>query len=318
MALMLVLALILLSVKFGAFFLTNSNAILTDALESIINFVTGGVALYSVYLAAKPKDKDHPYGHGKIEFISSGLEGSLITLAGLAIIVKSVYNLLYPQPIHAMDVGIFLTLVTGLVNYLAGRYLIKRGTQHHSLTIIANGKHLLSDAYSSLGLVIGLGCIYFTNILWLDSVVAIIFGSIITYTGYGIVRNSISGVMDEADHELMERIIVVLNQRRRENWIDLHNMRVIKYGSQLHIDCHLTLPWYFNLQEAHKEVEMLQDMISEEMGDVVELFVHLDPCLPPASCRLCTKSDCHVREHAFVGRVEWTLSNVSENEKHAL
>ncbi|WP_210465890.1 MULTISPECIES: cation diffusion facilitator family transporter [Rufibacter] len=318
MALMLVLALVLLSVKFGAFFLTNSNAILTDALESIINFVAGGVALYSVYLAAKPKDKDHPYGHGKIEFISSGLEGSLITLAGVAIIVKSVYNLLYPQPIHAMDVGIFLTLATGLVNYLAGRYLIKRGTKHHSLTIIANGKHLLSDAYSSLGLVIGLGCIYFTNILWLDSVVAIIFGSFITYTGYGIVRNSISGVMDEADHELMDRIITVLNQSRRENWIDLHNMRVIKYGSQLHIDCHLTLPWYFNLQEAHKEVELLQDMISEEMGDVVELFVHLDPCLPPASCCLCTKSDCHVREHAFVGRVEWTLANVSENEKHAL
>ncbi|RNI21826.1 cation diffusion facilitator family transporter [Rufibacter latericius] len=318
MALMLVLALVLLSVKFGAFFLTNSNAILTDALESIINFVTGGVALYSVYLAAKPKDKDHPYGHGKIEFISSGLEGSLISLAGVAIIFKSVYNLLYPQPIHKMDVGIFLTLATGLVNFLAGRYLIRRGTDHHSLTIIANGKHLLSDAYSSLGLVIGLGCIYFTQILWLDSVVAIIFGSFITYTGYGIVRNSISGVMDEADHELMERIITVLNQRRRENWIDLHNMRVIKYGSQLHIDSHLTLPWYFNLQEAHKEVEMLQDMISDEMGDVVELFVHLDPCLPPASCRLCTKSDCHVREHEFVSRVEWTLANVSENEKHAL
>ncbi|WP_181304035.1 cation diffusion facilitator family transporter [Rufibacter sp. XAAS-G3-1] len=318
MALMLVVALVLLSVKFGAYFLTNSNAILTDALESIINFVTGGVALYSVFLAAKPKDKDHPYGHGKIEFISSGLEGTLITVAGIAIICKSVYNLLYPQPIQKMDVGILLTLVAGVVNYVAGKYLIRRGTQHHSLTIIANGKHLLSDAYSSLGLVIGLGCIYFTQILWMDSVVAVIFGSFITYTGYGIMRNSISGVMDEADHELMERIITVLNQRRRENWIDLHNMRVIKYGSQLHIDSHLTLPWYFNLVEAHKEVELLQEMITEEMGDVVELFVHLDPCLPPLSCRLCTKSDCHVREHEFVGRVEWSLANVGADKKHTL
>ncbi|MFB9864600.1 cation diffusion facilitator family transporter [Rufibacter immobilis] len=318
MALMLGLALVLLSVKFGAYFLTNSNAILTDALESIINFVTGGVALYSVYLAAKPKDLDHPYGHGKIELISSGLEGALISLAGIAIMVKSVYNLLYPQPIQKMDLGILLTLVTGAVNYAAGRYLVSRGTQEHSLTIIANGKHLLSDAYSSLGLVIGLGCIYFTNILWLDSVVAIIFGSFITYTGYGIVRHSISGVMDEADLQLMDRIITVLNQRRRENWIDLHNLRVIKYGSQLHIDCHLTLPWYFNLQESHKEVEILQEIITQEMGDVVELFVHLDPCLPPASCRLCTKSDCRLREHEFVGRVEWTLDNVSENQKHSL
>ncbi|WP_206598727.1 cation transporter dimerization domain-containing protein [Rufibacter ruber] len=93
---------------------------------------------------------------------------------------------------------------------------------------------------------------------------------------------------------------------------------MIKYGSQLHIDCHLTLPWYFNLQQSHKEVELLQEMITQEMGDVVELFVHLDPCLPPVSCRLCTKSDCHVREHAFVGRVEWTLANVSENQRHVL
>ncbi|WP_205499899.1 cation diffusion facilitator family transporter [Rufibacter psychrotolerans] len=318
MSLMLVLALALLSVKFGAYFLTNSNAILTDALESIINFVTGGVALYSVYLAAKPKDQDHPYGHGKIEFISSGLEGTLITLAGVIIIIKSVYNLVYPHPIQKVDVGILLTALTGIINYAAGRYLVKRGTQHHSLAILANGKHLLSDAYSSLGLIVGLACIYFTQIVWLDSVIAIIFGSFITYTGYGIVRGSISGVMDEADHQLLERIITVLNQRRRENWIDLHNMRVIKYGSQLHIDCHLTLPWYFNLQEAHHEVELLQDMISQEMGNIVELFVHLDPCLPPLSCRLCTKSDCKVREHAFVGRVEWTLDNVSENQRHAL
>lgn len=318
MAQMLVLALVLLGVKFVAYFLTNSNAILTDALESIINFVTGGVALYSVYLAAKPKDQDHPYGHGKIEFLSSGLEGALITLAGVSIIIKSAYNLVYPHPIQKMDVGIFLTLATGAANYLAGRYLVKRGTDRHSLTIIANGKHLLSDAYSSAGLAIGLGCIYFTGLLWLDAVVAIIFGSFITYTGYGLVRNSISGVMDEADHHLMDRIITVLNQHRRENWIDLHNLRVIKYGSQLHIDCHLTLPWYFNLQESHKEVELLQEMITQEMGDVVELFVHLDPCLPPVSCRLCTKSDCHVREHAFVGRVEWTLANVSENQRHVL
>ncbi|MGV3539675.1 MAG: cation diffusion facilitator family transporter [Rufibacter sp.] len=315
---MLVLALVLLAVKFCAYFITNSNAILTDALESIINFVTGGVALYSVYLSAKPKDQDHPYGHGKIEFLSSGLEGSLILLAGIGIIFKSVHSLLYPHPIQQMDVGLWLTLAAGLANYLAGRYLVHRGTAQHSLTIIANGKHLLSDAYSSAGLVLGLACIYFTGLLWLDAVVAIVFGSFITYTGYGLVRNSISGVMDEADHQLMDRIIAVLNLRRRENWIDLHNLRVIKYGSQLHIDCHLTLPWYFNLQESHREVELLQDIITEEMGDTVELFVHLDPCLPPVSCRLCTKSDCRVREHAFVGRVEWTLANVSENQKHVL
>ncbi|QHL89502.1 cation diffusion facilitator family transporter [Nibribacter ruber] len=318
MVFMLAVAFALLAVKFAAYFITHSNAIFTDALESIINFVTGGFALYSVYLAAKPKDQDHPYGHGKIEFLSSGFEGTLIFLAGVAIIIKSIYNLIYPQPIEQMGVGILLTVFTGAANYVAGRYLVKTGTHQHSLTIIANGKHLLSDAYSSLGLVIGLIAIYFFGYVWLDSIVAVIFGSFITYTGYGLVRNSISGVMDEADHELITRIIAVLNQRRSQNWIDLHNMRVIKYGSQLHIDCHLTLPWYFNLVESHAEVDALQEIITEELGDVVELFVHLDPCLPPDSCQLCTKTDCKVREHAFVGRVEWTLDNVIENQKHVL
>lgn len=318
MALMLGLALVVLSVKFSAFYFTNSNAILTDALESIINFITGGVALYSVYLAAKPKDLDHPYGHGKIEFLSSGLEGSLIVFAGIAIIFKSGYNLFYPEPVQQLELGIYLTLATGLINFAAGKYLVKIGISTNSLTLTANGKHLLSDAYSSLGLIVGLVCIYFTGLLWLDAVVALLFGSYIVYTGYGLVRNSISGVMDEADHQLIDRIIAVLNQRRRQNWIDLHNMRVIKYGSHLHIDCHLTLPWYFNLQEAHHEVELLQEVIIEDLGDVVELFVHLDPCLPPGSCTLCTKTDCDVRQHPFVNRVEWTLGNVIENQKHTL
>ncbi len=318
MALMLGLALVVLSVKFSAFYFTNSNAILTDALESIINFITGGVALYSVYLAAKPKDLDHPYGHGKIEFLSSGLEGSLIVFAGIAIIFKSGYNLFYPEPVQQLELGIYLTLATGLINFAAGKYLVKVGISTSSLTLTANGKHLLSDAYSSLGLIVGLVCIYFTGLLWLDAVVALLFGSYIVYTGYGLVRNSISGVMDEADHQLIDRIIAVLNQRRRQNWIDLHNMRVIKYGSHLHIDCHLTLPWYFNLQEAHHEVELLQEVIIEDLGDVVELFVHLDPCLPPGSCTLCTKTDCDVRQHPFVNRVEWTLGNVIENQKHTL
>jgi cation diffusion facilitator family transporter len=313
----LVLSFVLMAIKFYTYFITGSNAILTDALESIINFVAGSFALYSVILASKPKDLDHPYGHGKIEFLSSGLEGTLISLAGLSIIGKAIYGFFYPHQIQQLDLGMLAIAFTGAANYGAGRYLQKTGARYGSLTMIANGKHLLTDAWSSLGLVLGLGIIYFTGLVWLDNVVAILFGSFIIYTGYGILRNSISGVMDEADHELIERITEILNRKRRPAWIDLHNMRVIKYGNQLHIDCHLTLPWYFNLVEAHQEMDLFQLAIAEEMEEPIELFIHLDPCLEQ-SCAICTLQECNVRKKQFQHRITWTLENVIENKKHTV
>ena len=144
---------------------------------------------------------------------------------------------------------------------------------------------------------------------------AIIFAFIIIFTGYRILRQSIAGIMDEADMQLLNKLIAYLNAHRRENWIDLHNLRVIKYGNILHVDCHLTLPWYLNLVEAHVEIDALTDIIRKEFGDAIEFFVHTDPCLD-FSCPICTKASCNVRKHAFEGRVEWTLQNVVANKKH--
>ncbi len=269
---------LLLAAKFVAFFLTNSNAILTDALESIINVVAGLVSLYSLIISARPKDLNHPYGHGKIEFIAATLEGSLILIAGGAIIFKSIYNFFHPVTLHQLDVGIILTGVAGLINFVVGYTTERKGKHNKSMILEAGGKHLKSDAYSTAGILIGLLLIYLTGQVWLDSVVAILFGGIICFTAYRILRASVAGIMDEADYELLQRIVKVLNENRRENWIDIHNLRVIKYGSTLHIDCHLTVPWYLNVREAHDEVEAVGRLVREKIDPSIELFVHTDPC----------------------------------------
>lgn len=306
----------LMGTKFAAWWLTNSNAILTDALEGTINVMAGAFALYSLILAAKPRDENHPYGHGKVEFISAGFEGGMIFLAGLLIIGKGIYNLVYPQPIEKLDVGIILVAFSGIVNYLLGYFLEKQGKSSNSLILSADGRHLKSDAYSSAGLLIGLTIVYVTNIGWIDNLTALLFGAIILYTGFQLVRESVAGIMDEADYQLIDNMVNHLAQHRRPNWIDVHNFRVIKYGTTLHVDCHVTLPYYFETRTSHDEIKDFEAVVNQSTVSPVELFVHIDPCEPPKNCVICTKSDCHVREATFQLNVKWTLENFMKNEKH--
>lgn len=315
--LVLVVGVLLLLAKFLAFYLTNSNSILTDALESIINVVAGGFSLYSLVLSARPRDLNHPYGHGKIEFVAATLEGSLILVAGGAIILKSVYNLFEPQVISRLDAGIYLIAFSGIINFIVGYLTERHGNKAKSMVLVAGGKHLKTDAYSTAGILIGLLLLYLTGQVWLDSAVAILFGAFICYTGYRILRVSLAGIMDEADYELLKRIVQVLNENRRENWIDIHNLRVIKYGNTLHIDCHLTVPWYLTVLEAHEEVEAVGMLVREHIDPDIELFIHTDPCVE-VSCPVCTKSDCNVRRAPFRKRVEWDLDKVIADKKHGI
>lgn len=308
---------LLLAVKFIAYYSTHSVSILTDALESIVNVAAGFIGLYSLYIAAKPGDRDHPYGHGKAEFISAAIEGTMICSAGAIILYKAIQNLIHPAALHKLDFGIWLIAGTAIINFIVGILCFNTGKRNNSLALMASGKHLQSDTYSTLGIIAGLVLLYFTGYRWIDSAVAILFGAIIIFTGYRILRRSIAGIMDEADIKLLTRMVDVLNANRRENWIDLHNLRVIKYGSKLHVDCHLTVPWYLNILEAHEEVDALANLIRKEFGESLELFVHTDPCLP-FSCQICTKNNCNVRNNNFVGKIDWTLENVLQNKKHEL
>jgi len=310
-------AVLLFLIKIIAFFLTRSVAILTDALESTVNVIAGFVGLYSLYIASKPKDTDHPYGHGKAEFLSAAVEGTMIIVAGFIIIYEAIDNFIDPHDLQKLDWGILLVTITAAINYVVGFISLRNGKKNNSLALIASGKHLQSDAYSTLGLVVGLAIIYFTGKVWLDSAVAILFAFIIIYTGYKILRSSIAVIMDEADSDLLKKLISLLNSNRRENWVDLHNLRVIKYGGQLHVDCHLTIPWYLNISEAHQEIDFLTSLVKKELGDSVEFFVHTDPCLD-FSCSICTKADCSVRKHPYKKRVDWTLENTLADKKHRL
>jgi cation diffusion facilitator family transporter len=308
---------ILLVVKFAAYYITNSVAILTDALESIVNVTAGFIGLYSLYVAAKPKDKDHPYGHGKAEFISAAVEGTLVLSAGLLIIYSAVRNLIYPVPIHKLDLGIYLIAASAVVNFILGAISLRHGNRNNSPALIASGKHLQTDTYSTGAIIIGLLIIQFTGWLWVDGIVAVLFGAYIIFTGYRIIRISLAGIMDEADMELLEKMVSLLGKNRRENWIDLHNLRVIKYGNVLHVDCHLTVPWYFNIHQAHKEIDELGKHIRAEFGESLEFFVHSDGCLY-FQCHICNKQECPVRQHEFKELVPWTLDNALQNEKHGI
>ncbi|TXB62389.1 cation transporter [Phaeodactylibacter luteus] len=312
------MGLLLMGIKFWAWWATNSNAILTDALESIINVVAAAFGLYSIWLAALPRDRNHPYGHGKIEFISAGFEGALIAIAGITIMGKGVYNLFHPQPIQQLTLGLALTAGAGLANYLLGVYLQRAGRENNALILIASGAHLKSDAYSSAGLVAGLGLVMATGIPMLDNLLALGFGAVILITGYRLVRESVAGIMDEADYQLIEKMVQTLREKRHTGWIDIHNFRVIKYGATLHIDCHMTLPWYYDLERGHDEVKAFEEVMKNACSGPVELFVHIDPCEPPANCALCPVQNCMYRQQKQEAEVIWTLDNIMKNQKHQL
>jgi cation diffusion facilitator family transporter len=308
-------AIVLFGMKIVAYFITRSVSILTDALESTVNVAAGLIGLYSLYIAAKPSDQNHPYGHGKAEFLSAAVEGTLITVAGFVIIYKAVTNFIDPQPIQKLDYGILLIAITAAINLIFGFISIRQGKRNNSLALIASGKHLQSDTLSTVGIICGLIIIYFTELFWLDGAIAILFALIIIYTGYQIIRRSIAGIMDEADTSLLKDMIKVLNDNRRQNWVDLHNLRVIKYGGRLHVDGHLTVPWYLNVQEAHVEIEELSKLIKKQFSNSMELFVHSDGC-QYFQCSICFKNDCPVRKHPFERRIEWNIENVLTDKKH--
>lgn len=311
----LFISVILMLAKFGAYFLTHSNAILTDAAESIVNVLASSFAFYSIYLATLPKDENHPYGHGKVEFFSAFVEGTLIGIAGLIIIFKSSYDLIFPREIFQLMEGAIIIGITGLINLFIGYYLINTGKKHRSLTLEADGRHLLTDAVTSAGLVAGIILIKITEIYWLDSVISILLGFYIVYSGYKLTRRSVGGLMDESNIELVKTIVDILQQNRQDSWIDVHNLRAQQYGSDLHIDCHITLPYYYDLNKVHQEISDIDKLINGNADHSTELFIHADPCLPEC-CNYCKLKNCHVRQEPFRAEIGWNIENATKNKKH--
>ncbi len=307
---------VILIAKFIAYYVTHSVGVLTDALESIVNVVAGAVSLYSLHLAMQPQDRNHPFGHGKIELISASSEGILIIIAGIMIIYEAVKRLLFPVEIQKLDIGIYIIAFSGVINYLLGTYSIRTGKKHNSVALVAGGKHLHSDTYSTIGLVIGLLALFFTKISWIDSALALLFGGIIIFTGISILRQTITGLVDHADEQLLGEMVTVLNENRQPEWIDIHNTKIIKSGNYLYIDCDLTVPWYYTVEAGHNLGSQLKDVLNQKYGNRIQLTIHIDPCniTQTCKCEKCMLVKCPHRQKTFTQQQNMDILSFTNTE----
>ena len=305
----LVAGIIIFITKFSAFLVTDSTAIFSDAAESVINIVAAAVALYSIIISSKPADKDHPYGHGKIEYFSAGFEGLLIALAGLVIIYSGVSKIIVGAEPTKLGIGILLLAVSSVANMVLSLYIKGVGEKTNSLTLIADAKHIMADVYTSFGIIVGLGVVIVTDIPIFDPIIAIIVAVNILFTGYNLVRESIGGLMNEVDSETMEVISNKIISIRKPEWIDIHELRFWKSANNIFVDFHLVLPYYFTIREAHKS----DDLVLAEMDKILpgsQVKIHLDYC-DFELCRYCEYSDCKERKEELVEKSEWNQNRIT-------
>jgi cation diffusion facilitator family transporter len=311
------LTIVVFLLKVVTYVLTHSLSVLSDTLESVVNIVATLVGSYSLFIASKPKDKDHPYGHGKAEFVSAAFQGSLIVGIGCLIMYKAIDSFIHPVSLHNLNNGIWLLVVIAVINLVTALFLNGIGKKNKSLAILSSGKLFQIDFFTTASVAIGILLLIVTGYEKIDAIIALLLGTYVIYDGYKIVRQSLAGIMDEADMELLEEVIAEINLSRNEKWIDLHNLRVIKYGALLHIDCHLTVPWYYNVNQAHEAVDDFTRLIKNKFGDTVEFYIHTDGCMP-FSCPICTIDNCDKRKSPFEKKLKWNLENVLSDRKHQL
>lgn len=311
------LTIVVFILKVVTYALTHSLSVLSDTLESVVNIVATLVGSYSLFVASKPKDKDHPYGHGKAEFVSAAFQGSLIVGIGCLIIYKAIDSFIHPVSLHNLNNGIWLLVIIAIINLVTALFLNRIGKKNKSLAILSSGKLFKIDFFTTASVAIGIILLLITGYEKIDAFIALFLGIYVIYDGYKIVRQSLAGIMDEADMELLEEVITEINSSRNPKWIDLHNLRVIKYGTLMHIDCHLTVPWYYNVNDAHSAVDDFTQLIKNKFGDTVEFYIHTDGCMP-FSCPICTIEACEKRKSPFEKRLDWNLENVLLDSKHRL
>ena len=308
------ISMLLLAGKFAAFFITHSVGILTDALESIINVAAGFISLYSIRLSARPKDRNHPFGHGKVELISASAEGLLILSAGGIIMYEGIVRLFQPAEVERLDTGIWVVAAAGLVNYLMGWVSVRIGKRYRSMALEAGGRHLQSDTYSTVGLVSGLIFMQLTGLYWIDGLLGLVFGGVILITGIRILRRTTGDLMDKADERVLEQISEIISCRRKEEWIDVHNMKTIRYGSFLYVDCDLTLPWYYTVAQGHVACEDLKGLITDAFSGRVLISIHSDPC-NSEYCPSCRIASCLYRQAPFSRPFGFTPRELAQNDE---
>ncbi len=277
MNLSLVIGVLMLVLKVGAYWLTGSAAILSDAAESVVHVAAVAFASFSMRLSLKPADKDHPYGHSKIGFFSAGFEGGLIALAACFIIFAAVRDWISGHALHNLGTGGLLTLAATLINGALGAYLIGVGRRRNSLILVANGKHVLTDCWTSLGVLIGVGLTMLTSWRAVDPIIGIVMALNILWSGYGLMRESVSGLLDEADPKTTEKIEAILTEETTRRGIAFHELRHRHNGDGHIIDVHLLFPNATPLTTAHRMATEIEETLSQRILPFADVHTHLEP-----------------------------------------
>lgn len=297
----LFVSILLLIVKFWAFNMTRSQAIFSDAVESIVNVLTAIGAILVIIYSARPADNEHPYGHGKVEYFSAAFEGGMIVFAALFIFIEAGKALIEKKTAQQIDFGLILTIFAGVVNLGLGFYLHKRGVEKGSIALRASAKHVISDFWTSLGVVFGLVLVYFTGLPWLDAVTAILVGCLLVYSGLHLMRESMAGLMDEQDVRVLQELAQVFSSNVKEGIIQIHNVKTIRSGWYHHIDAHVVLPEFWTVKEVHDKIRDFESDVIKSYPYGGEMNFHFDPCRK-AYCRVCDLQNCPIRQEAFVER----------------
>jgi cation diffusion facilitator family transporter len=304
---------VVLAIKSSAYFLTGSTAILSDALESTVNVIAAALLLWSVSLAARPADRDHPYGHGKAELFSAAVEGAMIAVAAVTILLEAGRALVVGPELQRLDLGLGLLCAAGVVNAALGGYLIAVGRRTDSQALAADGRHVLSDVWTSLGVLGGLAAARVTGWVWLDPLIAIAIALHLGYVALSIVWRAGQGLLDSADRATLERIADALEESRQPTWVDVHSLRAWRSGDVHHVDLHLVAPRFFSVEALHRMGDELETGVLERAGLGGEVIVHFDPCRP-RDCSSCAYAECPVRSVPFAKRERFTLERATRED----
>lgn len=295
--------------KIGAYLITGSAAIFSDAVESIVHVMATSMALYSIILSAQPADDLHPYGHGNVEYFSAGIEGLLIIIAAIIIIYESVVAIIVGPELRQMGIGAVIITAASAVNLLLGNYLIRTGKKTNSLTLVADGKHVLTDSITSFGVILAVVLVIITGINLLDPIIAIVVALNILFTGYKLMRESIGGLMNEIKPETLKKLVDKLVSIKKEFWIDIHELRFWHSGDKVFIDFHLILPFYFNIKESHEEENFIEAELQKDFPQA-DLKLHLDYCIPQL-CNYCDYNACKYRQSEKNKIFNWDVNKLT-------
>ena len=298
----------LLFIKFWAFQITASQAIFSDAMESIVNVIASGLTLYVLYQKQKPTP-GFPYGAGKLEYISSSIEGSLLVFASLAIYFQAINSLFSHKTLNQLGTGLLLITFTGIVNLALGLFLKYKGRKIKSMALQTSGSHVLSDALTTVGILLGLGLVQVTGWIFLDSLLAIGIASLIGVVGIKHIRSALVEIIDKENPDILKKLAVIFNKVRPSGIIQIHQVKIIRSGSFHHIDAHFVVPEYWDIQKAHEELNFFEKNIERNYEHSIELGFHLDPCRR-AYCKFCDVSNCSIRKEKFEKKIPVSLEQM--------